>query len=587
MNEDRKPDTIEIDSTLIRKISPSCSALSEKITFVSGGSAVVVTECLTTHEEVRRETALPPGLFDMMLSLIGTLSSMDGDFSGGTWIITVKCGKEIINTLRGPVEPGNGLAAFSRTFRGLLGLKSLIALDGEFSQSELASFTINYEDDDSNTEKAIFEARNRDLRLYQKSGEGRESYVQLTLSPWQVFLIKDSVEADLFLRQPTPKDYKGFSRISFTLNFEDGSAITLHSDMMIGVLPQGYLRFLDAIATSVSDTSFMLMFSRAVYLRSSEDYLFVKAVFSDGNPREYTYMIRDARVWDDSTLLVPARDEAEIVRVTEVLAAPLSDPPYPIPRIRVAYGLTGNVSMRTARPFSSDAALRHLINLSSMRAETPFIPDVWTKAISHLMATDLMVYVPTEPGITEANYYLLCGEGLEILPCFLSEEDDRMDVIAGHVIMSFYDFCRTIRDHRDFTGGAIDPFGCPVMMNRLLVEDAFSTVATSSFYHIRGELNTDLYMMIKGKKVVRECEMRLGVPLSEGFTEVGGRLFLVLSESDAANAGRVFSAMKEAVNRGVISVMIFKKDSGSVLSGTLSAFTSYYNEVFIDVFIRD
>ena len=94
-------------------------------------------------------------------------------------------------------------------------------------------------------------------------------------------------------------------------------------------------------------------------------------------------------------------------------------------------------------------------------------------------------------------------------------------------------------------------------------------------------------MMIKGKKVVRECEMRLGVPLSEGFSEVGGRLFLVLSESDAANAGRVFSAMKEAVSRGVISVMIFKKDSGSVLAGTLSAFTSYYNEVFIDVFIRD
>ena len=45
--------------------------------------------------------------------------------------------------------------------------------------------------------------------------------------------------------------------------------------------------------------------------------------------------------------------------------------------------------------------------------------------------------------------------------------------------------------------------------------------------------------------------------------------------------------MKEAVSRGVISVMIFKKDSGSVLAGTLSAFTSYYNEVFIDVFIRD
>ncbi|MGN0906056.1 MAG: hypothetical protein ACI4NM_02820, partial [Bullifex sp.] len=436
---DKTPDTIEIDSTLIRKISPSCSALSEKVTFDSGGKAYVETEDLNTHECVKRETDLPPGLFQLMLSLIGTISPMDGDFSEGTWIITLSSGGEVISSIKGPIGRDNGLGLFSRTYRDLLGLKTLIALDGEFSQAELSSFTINYEDDDGYEEKAILEARTRDLRLYRKRFDGKESYVQLTLSPWQLGYIRESADADLFLRSAKPGRAKGFARISFNLNFEDGSAITHSSDMLLGILPDGYVRFLDEISTAVSDTSFMLMFSRSPLMRERDDCLFVKAVFSDSSSKRYAYMIRDGRVWEDSSVIVPAGNDVVAVKVDEVIAAPLSKPPYPINRIRVAFGLNGFVDMITSPPFSADSALRHLVNMSSIGNDTPFIPSAVSKALSHLMATDLMVYVPTEPGVTDDNFYLLSGDGMAILPCFLSEEDDRMDVIAGHMLMSFHD----------------------------------------------------------------------------------------------------------------------------------------------------
>ena len=586
MNTEKTPDRIEIESTLIRKISPECPALSEKVTFVSGEKARVVTECLNTHETVTRETELPPGLFQVVKALIDTLSPMDGDFSGGTWVITERLGDEVIKTFKGPVTIDRTLCAFSRTFRDLLGLKALIALDGEISQSELSSFTITYDDDDENSEKAIFEAGKMELRLYQKSGDDKESYVQLKLAPWQVAVIRDSVETDLFLRQAKPAERKGFARISFVLNFADGSAITHSSDLLVNVIPGGYIRLLDMIATAVSDASFMFMFSRAVMVRSKDDFLFVKAVF-DGSSKKYTYMIRDMRVWEDSAVLVPAGNEVATVKVTDVIAAPVDDPPYPVSRLRVAFGLPGMVSFRSAPQCSAEAALRHLANLSSMRNETPFIPDVFSKAIALLMATDLMVYVPTEPGVMEDNYFLLSGDGLELLPCFLSEEDDRMDVIAGHVLMSFHDYALTIRDHRDFTGGAIDPFGCPIMLNRILVEDAFSAVTTTSFYRIKGELNTDLYIMIKGKKVVKACGKRLGITLSEGFTEAGGRLFLVVEEHDALNGKVFFALVHEAVRRGVMSLTVFEKDSGGALTGMLSCFSSYYREVYLDVFIRE